>query len=275
MSTPLPAIGSTAPWSGGRASERAVCVLAPNPGIMTLDGTNTWLLHEPGGHRAVVLDPGPDDEEHLRAVVRAAEQLDLHIVATLLTHGHPDHSAGARSFAALTGTGVRALDPAHRLGSEGLAAGDVVTVDDLEIRVVGTPGHTADSLTFLLTGDGALLTGDTLLGRGTTVVAHPDGRLADYLASLRRLRDLAETAGAQRVLPGHGPAMDDATGLLDAYLVHRAARLDQIRAAVAHGCRSAPEVVATVYAVVPQALWPAAELSVLAQLDYLRELGEF
>ncbi|MGH3326386.1 MAG: MBL fold metallo-hydrolase, partial [Streptomycetales bacterium] len=157
---------------------------------MTLDGTNTWVLAEPGAGRAVVVDPGPDNEAHLRAVAGAVEAAGRRTGLTLLTHRHADHSAGARRFAELTGTAVRALDPAFRLGDEGLAGGDVVEVDGLELRVLATPGHSGDSLSFLLPADRALLTGDTVLGRGTTVVAHPDGRLGDYLDSLRRLRGL-------------------------------------------------------------------------------------
>ncbi|MCZ9339906.1 MBL fold metallo-hydrolase, partial [Streptomyces sp. TRM76130] len=163
----------------GPATERAVNVLAPNASPMTLDGTNTWILAEPGSQSAVVVDPGPLDEGHLRRVVDTAERSGRRVALTLLTHGHPDHAAGAARFAELTRTNVRALDPELRLGEEGLGAGDVVTVGGLELRVVPTPGHTADSLSFHLPADRAVLTGDTVLGRGTTVVAHPDGRLGD------------------------------------------------------------------------------------------------
>lgn len=130
-----------------------------------------------------------------------------------------------------------------------------------------TPGHTADSVCFLVS-DGTervVLTGDTILGRGTTVVAHPDGNLGDYLASLERLGAYQGIAA----LPGHGPALADCGAAADFYLAHRRARLDQVRAAVAAGARTAPEVVATVYADVDRSLWWAAEWSVRAQLEYL------
>ena len=247
---------------------RAQCVLAPNAGPMTLDGTNTWVLLEPGSARAVVVDPGPDDPRHLAAVVAAAAARDAAVVTILLTHGHPDHSEGARSLAALTGSGVRALDPAHRLGPEGLADGEVVDVAGLVIRVVGTPGHTSDSLTFLVPAEGAMLTGDTVLGRGSTLVAYPDGQLGDYLASLQRLADLA-AGGAGSVWPGHGPVLDDGPGAIAAYVEHRRVRLAQVKAALVQGAVTAREVVALVYADVPENLWPAAELSVQAQLSYL------
>ncbi|MDK1341911.1 MBL fold metallo-hydrolase [Streptomyces sp. 378] len=257
----------------GPATARAVNVLAPNASAMTLDGTNTWILAEPDSDLAVVVDPGPLDDTHLRRVVATAEQAGKRVALTLLTHGHPDHAEGAVRFAELTGTRVRALDPALRLGDEGLAAGDVITTGGLELRVVPTPGHTADSLCFHLPADRAVLTGDTILGRGTTVVAHPDGRLGDYLDSLRRLRSLAVDDGVHTVLPGHGPVLDDAQGVVEYYLAHRANRLAQVETAVEDGYRTPTEVVTHVYADVDRSLWPAAELSVRAQMDYLEEHG--
>ncbi|MFD8210712.1 MBL fold metallo-hydrolase [Streptomyces sp. NPDC059695] len=259
--------------ASGPATDRAVNVLAPNPSAMTLDGTNTWLLSEPGSGLAVVVDPGPLDDGHLRRVIDTAERLGKRVALTLLTHGHPDHAEGAGRFAELTGTAVRALDPALRLGDEGLGAGDVVSVGGLELRVVPTPGHTSDSLSFHLPADRAVLTGDTILGRGTTMVAHPDGRLGDYLDSLRRLRSLTVDDGVHTVLPGHGPVLEDAQGAVEFYLAHRANRLAQVETAVEAGHRTAAEVVAHVYADVDRSLWPAAELSVRAQLEYLREHG--
>ncbi|MFZ4153792.1 MBL fold metallo-hydrolase [Streptomyces pseudogriseolus] len=257
----------------GPATARAVNVLAPNPSAMTLDGTNTWILSEPDSDLAVVVDPGPLDDGHLRHVVGTAEQAGKRVALTLLTHGHPDHAEGAARFAELTGTKVRALDPALRLGDEGLTAGDVVTVGGLELRVVPAPGHTADSLCFHLPADRAVVTGDTVLGRGTTVVAHPDGRLGDYLDTLRRLRSLTVDDGVHTVLPGHGPVLDDAQGAVEYYLAHRAHRLAQVETAVENGHRTPSEVVAHVYADVDRSLWPAAELSVRAQLEYLKEHG--
>jgi len=250
-----------------QVTELAGVVLADNPSPMTLDGTNTWLLRDdPARRSAVVIDPGPLDEAHLQAVLAAAGSVPL----ILLTHGHPDHSAGARRFAELTGAPVYALDPAHRYGGEGLAEGAVLGGAGVRIEVWRTPGHTADSLCFLLPAGstGAVLTGDTILGRGTTVVAHPDGVLADYLASLRRLAGLAGVT----VLPGHGPELPDAGAAASYYLAHREQRLDQVRAVLAELPEASPDqVVERVYAEVDRALWPAAELSVRAQLAYLRE----
>jgi glyoxylase-like metal-dependent hydrolase (beta-lactamase superfamily II) len=264
-------------WAGGSFGERGTCVLAPNPGIMTLDGTNTWVLREPGARRSVVVDPGPSLVEHLDAVAEAAGD----VAVVLLTHHHADHAEAAREFAERVGAGVRALDPAYRLGSEGLVDGDVVEVDGLEVRVVGTPGHTGDSLSFLLPADGAVLTGDTVLGRGTTVVAHPDGKLGAYLESIDRLHALAESREVDRIWPGHGPVIDDALAVLTYYRSHRRERLAQVEAAldqlgetpaVAGAANTLPRrVVEIVYADVDPVLWGAAELSVRAQLAYLGE----
>ncbi len=264
--------GPPAPGIDGSGTARARCVLAPNPSLMTLDGTNTWLIAEPGSATAVVLDPGPDDEGHLRRVHALAADAGQQVSRILLTHGHRDHSAGARRLAELTGAPVLALDPAHRLGTEGLGSGDVVTAAGCEIRVIGTPGHTADSVSLLLPADRAVLTGDTVLGRGTTMISR-DGSLGDYLASLDRLRALADSAALMAVLPGHGPIVADPAAKLDFYIAHRAERLAEVEAAIAAGDRSPAEIVARVYAAVDRGLWPFAEWSVRAQLAYLAERG--
>ena len=248
-------------------SGRAACVLAPNPGPMTLDGTNTWVLREPGAARSVVVDPGPLHQGHLDAVAEAAGR----VAVVLLTHRHGDHSDGARAFAASMGCVVRAADPAYVQGAQPLHDGDVVEVDGLELHVVATPGHTSDSVSFVLPAERAVLSGDTILGRGTTVVAHPDGALGPYLASLRRLRGLAERSEITAIWPGHGPVLDAALPVIDHYLTHRDARLAQVRAALAGGADSARDVVEVVYADVDPSLWSAAELSVAAQMAYLAE----
>jgi glyoxylase-like metal-dependent hydrolase (beta-lactamase superfamily II) len=280
-----PSRGRGAPARQGAAPRQvnplAAVVLAPNPSPMTLEGTNSWVLRAPGQEGCVVVDPGPDLPGHLAAIVAAGP-----VTTILLTHGHPDHSEGAATLHELTGAPVRALDPTYRLGSEGLVEGDVVATAGVELRVLATPGHTADSLSFLLTGDvpssagpgaagtaAAVLTGDTILGRGTTVVAYPDGRLGDYLASLGRLAELPTGLG---VLPGHGPELADAQAAARYYLAHRAERLEQVRAALAAAgvgpLEASPwAVVERVYADVDRALWPAAELSVRAQLEYLAD----
>lgn len=252
-----------------QVTPHAAVVLAANPGPMTLDGTNTWLLRAPGASGAIVVDPGPADENHLAIVAREAGTVST----ILLTHGHVDHSEGARRLHELTGAPVRALDPTFRLGDEGLVEGDVISAAGVEVRVWATPGHSSDSLSFLLDPrDGtaaAVLTGDTVLGRGTTVVAYPDGDLAEYLASLHRLQELGDAT----VLTGHGPELPRAGEAAAFYLAHREERLQQIRAALDDLGRDATprEIVELVYADVDQAVWWAAELSVRAQLAYLQQ----
>lgn len=246
-------------------------VLAPNPGPMTLDGTNTWILGPPGGP-SIVVDPGPADERHLRAVRDRAGS----VAVTVLTHRHLDHSEGLARFAELTGSGVRAADPAYAITTPecdgGLEDGLELTAGDLSVRALATPGHTSDSTSLLVTGtDGAwLLTGDMVLGRGTTVITHPDGDLGAYLDSLEVMLDAVRTFGVLAILPGHGPVVDDPVAVLTGYREHRLARLDQVREALRLGDETPAQVVARVYADVDRSVWPAAEQSVRAQLDYLR-----
>ena len=257
----------------GSGTERVQCLLAPNPSLMTLDGTNTWLVAEPGSAWVVVIDPGPDDESHLQRIRAIVAERDQRVAGIVLTHRHLDHSAGAPRLAELTGAPVRAVDPSHRLGSEGLAAGDVLDSSGCELRVIATPGHTDDSVCLQVPADNVVLTGDTVLGRGTAVIAD-DGSLGDYLDSLRRLRALTEQTGLSALLPGHGPILAEPAGVLDFYLAHRAERLDEVRAAIAAGDRTPAEIVPRVYAAVDPALWPFAESSVRAQLRYLHDHGE-
>jgi glyoxylase-like metal-dependent hydrolase (beta-lactamase superfamily II) len=269
--TPPPSV--TAPWSGGAVTPRAHCVLAPNPGPMTLDGTNTWVLLEPGATDAVVVDPGPLVEHHLRAVLDHVDALGARVALTVLTHGHEDHAEAAPRFAELTGSPVRAVGRGH----DDLFDGAVLLVGGLEVRVVATPGHTSDSISFAVPVDHALLTGDTVLGRGTTVVAHPDGELAAYLDSLEHLARLTGDGSVTSILPGHGSVVPDAGAMVAFYRVHRAERLEQVRQALADGASAEDDpvegVLRRVYADVPSSVWPAARLSIRAQLDFLTARG--
>ncbi|MCD9199613.1 MBL fold metallo-hydrolase [Aeromicrobium wangtongii] len=248
-------------------TDRASFVLAANPGIMTLDGTNTWILREPGATHAVVVDPGPSDETHLQAVLAAAGEVGL----VLFTHRHFDHTEALGRIVELTGAPARSIDPEFTRGAEPLVDGETIDVDGLSIDVFATPGHTTDSACFLMGAERSLLSGDTILGRGTTVIAHPDGVLGAYLDSLAHIRELIEEGLVERILPGHGPVIDQPAEVVDFYLDHRAERLDQVRAAVDAGATTPREVVQRVYRDVDESLWGAAELSVAAQLDYLRQ----
>lgn len=246
-------------------TDRISFVLAENPGIMTLDGTNTWILREPGAARSVVVDPGPADEQHLQNVLAAAGEVGL----VLFTHRHVDHTEAMARMIELTGAPTRSFDPEYSSGAELLTDGETITVDGLQIDVVATPGHTTDSACFLLGAENSLLSGDTILGRGTTVIAHPDGVLGAYLDSLAHIRELVHEGLVQRILPGHGPVITDPGAVVDFYLEHRAERLEQVRGAVEAGAKTARDVVELVYKDVDEILWPAAEKSVAAQLDYL------
>ncbi|MGE9807282.1 MBL fold metallo-hydrolase [Janibacter sp. G1551] len=252
-------------WAGGQITPHAHCLLEDNAGPMTLDGTNTWIVMEPGGSEALVIDPGEHDPDHLRRVVAHVAERDARITRIVLTHHHGDHAEGAPLLASLTGADVRIVGGGH----DDIADGTVLTVGSLELRAVATPGHTTDSVSFALPADHALLTGDTILGRGTTVVAHPDGELDAYLASLDRLHALTGGGEVTTILPGHGPVVPDAAAMVAFYRVHRLERLEQVRQALADGAVTADDVVERVYADVPRAVWAAARQSVLAQLVHL------
>ncbi|GAA1719216.1 MBL fold metallo-hydrolase [Isoptericola hypogeus] len=265
---------------------RSVAVLrADNPGPMTLDGTRSYVLRAPGAPSAVVVDPGPDDERHLAALA-AAGPVEL----VLITHRHADHTAGSARLHALTGAPVRAVDPAHCHGGAPLRRGERISAGRVRVDVVATPGHTADSVCFLVAAEGephVVLTGDTVLGRGTTVIAEPDGSLGDYLTSLDRLEGMAvalsPAPGAPVAgLPAHGPVVDDLADRVRAYRAHRLDRLAQVRAALeALGAAPAIDgarrpgddlvdrVTALVYADVDPSVRRAARQSVRAQLEYL------
>jgi glyoxylase-like metal-dependent hydrolase (beta-lactamase superfamily II) len=256
----------TLEWAGGDVTSRATCVLAPNPGPLTLEGTNTWLLMEPGSSQCVVVDPGPLGDRHLQRVLDLVAGRGARVALTLLTHAHPDHAESARRFGELTGAPVRAVGAGH----DGLGDGDRLTVGGLDLAVVATPGHTGDSLSFLLAAENALLTGDTVLGRGTAMVAWPDGELAAYLRSLQRIEAMTGAREVTQILPGHGPTVSDPAAVVRYYLDHRLERLGQVRAAAEVSGGEVDAVVERVYADVPRELWPAARLSVQAQLEYLR-----
>lgn len=238
-------------------------VRAANPGPMTLDGTNTWIISaDSPGTVCLVIDPGPLLDNHLATVAAVASAQATRVLVTS-THGHPDHVEGMRRFLDICPCArlVAPQDDSWRIGAH-------------TVTVLPTPGHTADSVSFVVSGpQPAVLTGDTILGRGTTVVAYPDGDLGAYLDSLRRLAGV----GPVPVLPGHGPALTDCRAAAEFTLAHRQARLEQVREAAASLRPDRPReewpaaIVATVYADVDRALWPAAELSVRAQLAYLAD----
>ncbi len=239
---------------------RIVRILAPNPGPRELEGTNTWVV---GDAPALVIDPGPDHEGHLREVAHTAGRVG----AILLTHDHPDHAPGATGLAGATGATVHALQPPA--GGERLRDGRIVSSGGASLEVVAAPGHSPDSVAFFLEEERALFTGDTVLGRGTSVLDPPEGDLVAYLRSLRRLRDLRP----RTIYPGHGPTILRAVEKLDEYLAHRAQREEQVLAGLAEELRTPEELVPAIYADVPTELHELAARSVLAHLLKLEADG--
>jgi len=244
-----------------RWSDRVVRVLAPNPSPMTLEGTNTYVVGEPGAGAVVVIDPGPADSGHEQRVLEACGGRRVELV--LLTHAHHDHAEGAPGLARRTGAPLAALHPAWRgPDAPALVPGRRLVRGGVALVPVPTPGHAADHCCFLLAADRAMFTGDHVLGRGSTVVEWPSGDMGDYLRSLSVLLDY----DLERLYPGHGPLVDDAEAKVDEYLDHRRQRERQVLDALAAGDRTPAAVVARVYADVDPALHPAAELSVRAHL---------
>jgi len=256
---------------------------ADNPGPMTLDGTRSYVLRAPGASGCVVVDPGPLLGPHLAALAEAGP-----VELALVTHRHPDHTGGLARFRELTGAPSRGGLPEFSVGGGGarvgsLADGEVLDVAGLRIEALATPGHTADSVCFVVS-DGSssvVLTGDTVLGRGTTVLAEPDGSLRDYLRSLDRLSGL-DLPGPVLGLPGHGPVIQDLGSAVRAYRAHRLERLEQVRSALTGIGAELPDagsllpdtlldaVTGAVYADVDPSVLIAARSSVRAQLEYLR-----
>lgn len=238
-------------------------VRANNPGPYTLEGTNTYLI---GTRAPVVIDPGPDDLEHLEAVLSEAGEVSL----IVLTHTHPDHAAGAERFAAMARAPLAAFRSGVCGGASSIADGDTIAAPGVQMFAIHTPGHASDHLCFHLPAEKTLFSGDHVLGRGTSVIAYPDGNLTDYLASLHRARAVV----AERIFPGHGPTVEDPTAVLDHYITHRAERQDQIRTALRAGAHTVAAIVGAVYPDLDAALHRAAGSSVRAHLDKLVDDGE-
>lgn len=237
-----------------------VRVLAPNPGPFTLEGTNTWVV---GRGERIVIDPGPDDPDHVQAVLEAAGRVG----AILLTHRHLDHAPAAERLARLTGAPVYAASP----GEDDRAAsdGDRLEAAGVAVEVVATPGHSPDHLVFLERDTGSLFTGDAVLGRGTSVIDPPDGDLSDYLRSLDRMRRLEPRI----IYPGHGPVVEGAVRKIEEYLAHRLDRERQVLLALEQGPRTPADLVPGIYANYPKDLHLAAARSVLAHLLKLEREG--
>jgi glyoxylase-like metal-dependent hydrolase (beta-lactamase superfamily II) len=253
-----------------RLDDLVTRVLAPNPSMMALDGTNTYVICAPAAGEAAIVDPGPPDELHLSQVERVLAELDADCRWILVTHHHIDHSEAALPWAARLGAQVGAA--AERVaGPRGklLSWGDKVRVGGTMIDVVPTPGHCADHLAFRLES-GAMLVGDHILGRGSSVVTYPDGDLTAYLESLRRVLDLGPSA----LYPGHGPQMtEDPMSVVRFYLDQREFRRQQILTVLADGPADPPTLVRRIYHDTPVALWPYAEQSTRTALRSMADNG--
>jgi glyoxylase-like metal-dependent hydrolase (beta-lactamase superfamily II) len=261
-------------------------LVAPNPGIMTGPGTNTYFL---GDDQIALIDPGPDDDAHLEAILAAAGD---RLRWVIVTHTHIDHSPLSMRLAATTGAEVLGFGPApeglavvpegDRLNLDAhdmafrpdrrLADGDQLVIPGLRLTAVHTPGHASNHLCFELDGTGLLFSGDHVMAGSTVVIAPPDGDMTLYLTALERVRDLRP----RRIAPGHGGMIEDPGAVLEDYLTHRRSReaqvLEALRVAGAGGTTT-EEIVASLYAQVPAALHPVARYSVWAHLRKLAAEG--
>jgi glyoxylase-like metal-dependent hydrolase (beta-lactamase superfamily II) len=263
-----------------RLGSRVRRVLAPNPSPFTYTGTQTYMI---GEGEVAVIDPGPDLPGHLEALTAALS--GERVSAILCTHTHRDHSPASRPLAAATGAPILGCAP---LGLEDtgprsdesfdfdyrpdriLADGERLGGKGWTIEAVATPGHTSNHLCLALDGEGALFTGDHVMGWSTTVVAPPDGDMADYMASLDRL-----LARDDRVYyPAHGPAIEDPHGHVRRLIEHRRMRERQIIGHLRRGEGRIPAMVEAMYAGIDPRLFPAAGRSVLAHLVDLERRGE-
>lgn len=232
-------------------------VVAPNPGPYTGPGTNTWILD--AGPVAVVVDPGPDDDSHLAALERRLAGKAVGVV--LVTHSHPDHLPLADRFA----RSHRASVKRH----PDLGDGDVVRAGNLSVTAIHTPGHSADHMCFLLAADGALFTGDLILGRGSSMVTFPEGDVAAYLRSLDRIASVQP-----RILfPGHWDPVPAAMAKIREYREHRLEREAQVLAEVRRGSATAADLTRRVYGDLDAKLMVAAEMTLRAHLKKLVDDG--
>ena len=235
-------------------------ILAPNPGLFTGPGTNTYLLGSSSD--AVIIDPGPIDQQHREAIL--AVVTGYNVSGILVTHSHPDHAPLANPLGIELDVPVFGYEPGPDFAPDQLLGeGDSVEVGDNELRVLYTPGHSSDHLCFLA-GD-VLFTGDHIMGGSTVVVED----MVAYLASLRRLGEIS----LRRLYPGHGSMMDDPQGVIDEYISHRLEREEQVVRALESGAGTVGAVVEEVYADVDPALHPLAAHSVAAHLNKLVSEG--
>jgi glyoxylase-like metal-dependent hydrolase (beta-lactamase superfamily II) len=250
-----------------QVTARATWLLAPNPSPMTFDGTNSWVLHEPGRRGAVIVDPGPDDPGHLSALVELALDQGGRVDAILLTHGHSDHSAGLRETARRTGAPV--LGASSRW-CDRVIGGGPLDLGGLRVDVIPTPGHSSDSLSFHLPADESMVTGDTVLGRSAPAIMDPDGRVDQTIDSLSLIKELLAD-GEPLILPGHGPLVTDPRAVLAFALTAREARLAQVEEAVRDGHGTVGAIADRLYGPFDERIRRMIEATVRAHLRYLHD----
>ncbi|WP_029060113.1 MBL fold metallo-hydrolase [Stappia stellulata] len=257
-------------------------ITARNAGPFTWQGTNTYLV---GRDEVAVIDPGPEDREHLALILEACGAAP--VAAILVTHTHTDHSPGARLLQKMTGAPIVGCGPhvaarplfagevnpfdasadlQHR-PDRALSDGDTLVVDGLTLTAVETPGHTANHLAFALDEDRVLFSGDHVMAWSTSIVAPPDGSMSAYMASLDRLMARDDAF----YLPGHGGPVRHPDDYLPGLKAHREGREQAVLARLAAGDQTIPEMVATIYPDVDASLHGAAGLSVLAHIEWLVE----
>jgi glyoxylase-like metal-dependent hydrolase (beta-lactamase superfamily II) len=238
---------------------RVVRVLAPNPSVYTLEGTNTWVI---GADPSIVIDPGPPDPSHVEQIRRDAGD----VTAVLVTHDHEDHGEGAVAFGALVGSPVYAW----RLnGATRLTDGARFSAGGAELVAVHGAGHSPDHVAFFEPTERFLFTGDAVVGRGTSFIDPPEGDVARYLQTLRRMLELHP----RTIYPGHGPVRTDAEATLRRYIAHREEREAEVLAALDAGDRTVKALVARIYASYPPEVHDLAARTVTAHLLKLEHDG--
>ena len=233
-------------------------LIAPNASPMTGPGTNTYLV---GRRRLLIIDPGPQSQSHVEAILDTLQRLQAAVQAVVITHAHSDHAGCAGELADQLAAPLLSFGQPFEQGSE-------IEVDDVKLVVQHTPGHIQAHLSLWLMAQKLLFAGDLVAGQGTVVIIPPDGDMADYLGSLQAMMVLAPAA----ILPGHGPVVDTPQALLQGYIDHRLRREAQVLDWLAQGLTTAEEIAAKIYADRPQAM-QAATLQVEAHLAKLRKEG--
>lgn len=249
-----------------RLSAKVHRLTAPNPSLMTLDGTQVYLI---GERELALIDPGPDNDRHLKTIVDYINACGARLIKILATHTHSDHLPGAWRLKRMTGATLGLFARSGVSADELYQDGDIIDIADARLKAIHTPGHASDHICFYLPEEKSLFTGDLILGRGTSAILYPDGNMAEYLASLRRLLELE----LERIYPGHGPVIENPREKIEEYIEHRMMRERQILELLAEGAKSSAELVREIYRDVDRRLHWAAELSVLAHLAKLQQEG--